>query len=107
MYCKVLPTAKSTVSMALFFPQASALSKDLQVRVDTLLESKAEMERSYEQQLATERDEKENIERENNELKFSLEISKNENKSLKLKVSELTTQSLSLTTELNATKVKY
>lgn len=83
--------------------QASALSKELQSR----LEEKSLAEQELREKLGREREERDRIERENEEYKFELELARNEIKSLKQRISTVTTEILTVNTEFDATKVKH
>ncbi|CAB3992465.1 carboxy-terminal kinesin 2-like isoform X1 [Paramuricea clavata] len=83
--------------------EASALSKELQSR----LEEKSIAERELREEVEREREEKDRIDREREEYKFELELARNEVKTLKQRISTMTTEILSVNTELDATKVAY
>ena len=63
------------------------------------------MEQRHKEEMYFEREEKDKFEREKEELTFELELAKGEPKTLKLKVSSMATESLAISTELQAIKV--
>ena len=91
------------VKTVFLFPKASALTEELHSR----LEEKSAIERELREELGSERDEKDRIDREREEFKFELELARNEVKTLKQKISTMSSEVLSVNTELDATKVLY
>mgnify|MGYP002803954262 CR=1 FL=1 len=80
--------------------EASALTKELH----SLLEEKTVVERELREELSREREGKDKIDREREELKFELELARNEARTLKQRISTMSSEMLSVNTQLDATK---
>lgn len=87
--------------------QESARVKDLEARLDSVTAINKDMEQRHKEEMYFEREEKDKFEREKEELTFELELAKGETKTLKLKVSSMATESLAISTELQAIKAAF
>ena len=87
--------------LCISYLKASALTEELHSR----LEEKSVVERELRDELGREREEKDRIDREREELKFELELARNEARTLKQRISTMSSEMLSVNTQLDATKV--